>query len=168
MTHHFQCDARSRFEVRRLINDAHAATAQSPFDAVSVDGSKRLPFTFAIIDAGSLVASNDPESFAINPAYPKELQPRDRSRAANRVQVQNMAANLSPDALITDFRSLDRGAPIVGDDNVVESGNGRTMAMLRAAEDHPERYADYVEAMLHVAGTYGISESTVRRPKPPV
>ena len=137
-------------------------------EAVSVDGSKRLSFKFAIISAGNLVASNDPESFAINPEYPPELQPRDRSRAANRVQVQNMAANLSPDALITDFKSLDRGAPIVGDDSVVESGNGRAMAILRAISQHPGQYAEYEAALKVRAPEFGMTAEQVAQVDNPV
>jgi hypothetical protein len=59
-------------------------------------------------------------------------------KAAPRVQVERIAANLDPGLLLEDFHSLDRGAPIIGQDKAVESGNGRVMAIARAARLHPD------------------------------
>lgn len=76
-----------------------------------------------------------------------DLQPRERAdRAASELQIGNIAANLDPARLMR-APEADRGAPIVGPDNVVESGNGRVAAIQRAAEQHPERYAAYVDAL---------------------
>ena len=41
----------------------------------------------------------------------------------------------------------DRGAPIVGPDNIVESGNGRVSAIKMAADQFPAKYAAYVKAL---------------------
>lgn len=75
-----------------------------------------------------------------------ELQPRDRSRAASDAQIAEMAANLDPARLMFSPEA-DRGAPIVGPDGVVESGNGRIAALIRAAEKNPERFAAYKQAL---------------------
>jgi len=75
-----------------------------------------------------------------------ELQPRDRSRAASDAQIADMAANLDP-ARLMPSPEADRGAPIVGPDGIVESGNGRIAALIRAAESNPEKYAAYKQAM---------------------
>lgn len=75
-----------------------------------------------------------------------DLQPRDRSRAASDEQIADIARNLDAARLMPSPEG-DRGAPIVGNDMVVESGNGRVGALGRAAEQHPERYQAYVRAI---------------------
>lgn len=75
-----------------------------------------------------------------------ELQPRDRSRAASDAQIADMAANLDP-ARLMPSPEADRGAPIVGPDGIVESGNGRIAALIRAAQTNPERFEAYKQAM---------------------
>lgn len=75
-----------------------------------------------------------------------ELQPRDRSRAASDAQIAEMAANLDPARLMFSPEA-DRGAPVVGPDNVVESGNGRIAALIRAASVNPERFEAYKQAL---------------------
>lgn len=71
-----------------------------------------------------------------------DLQPRDRSRAASDEQVAEIAARLDP-ARLMPSPEADRGAPIVGPDGMIESGNGRTMAIERAYERHADRAAAY-------------------------
>lgn len=75
-----------------------------------------------------------------------DLQPRDRSRAASDAQIAEMAAALDPQRLLMSAEA-DRGAPVVGPDNVVESGNGRVAALIRAATESPERFAAYKQAL---------------------
>jgi hypothetical protein len=67
----------------------------------------------------------------VNPAYPQELQPRDRSRAASAAQIRQMASTLQPERLGASA-SPQEGAPILGPDNIVESGNGRILALAQA------------------------------------
>lgn len=87
-----------------------------------------------IVDASTLVRASG------------ELQPRDRSRAASDTQVADMAANLDPARLMY-APEADRGAPVVGPDGVIESGNGRVMALVRAAEQNPEKFEAYKQAL---------------------
>jgi hypothetical protein len=87
-----------------------------------------------IVDASELVAASG------------ELQPRDRSRAASDAQIARMASELDPSRLLP-APEADRGSPIVGPDNVVESGNGRVAALRLAAEQHPERFEAYKQAL---------------------
>ncbi len=88
-----------------------------------------------------------------------ELQPRDRSRAASDAQIEDIAINLDPDRLLPS-READRGAPIIGPDNIVESGNGRRMALLRAAEAYPEKYLAYVKAVKAAGFEFKAMEGT--------
>jgi hypothetical protein len=113
--------------------------------AVFTAAGRRVEVRYEVVDARSLIASHT-GYFQPNPAYPGLLQPRDRGRAASQAQVQEIAARLEPERL---GRSADAstGAPIVGPDNVVESGNGRVLAVLRAYMDHPERVAALRESL---------------------
>jgi hypothetical protein len=72
------------------------------------------------------------------------------------------------DALLRDTGSIDRGSPIVGSDAIVESGNGRVLALRRARELYPERFEDYRQGLLDRAGEYGIPEDDVLAMKNPV
>lgn len=128
----------------------------------------KYEFQYKVKDAGELVASHDPFTFAANEKYPQELQPRLRARAAGKQQVVGMAANLDAEVLLADFQSLDRGAPIVGPDGVVESGNGRVMAITRAAKEFPQVYARYREALMARAAGIGIQEASIKKMAVPI
>lgn len=89
-----------------------------------------LPMRYAVTDVGSLVTShlNDLKT---NPDFPAALQPRDRGRAASESQISRIENAINPELLGASPKAGD-GAPIVGADNVVESGNARTIALRRA------------------------------------
>jgi hypothetical protein len=128
----------------------------------------RYDFKFKVIESSKIIASHDPFTFEPNPQYPQELQPRLRGRAANRAQVMGMAAHLDPDALITDFHSIDRGAPIIGPDGAVESGNGRVMAILHAIKEYPGSYGVYRDAVIEHVERFGISRKQIGKMAEPV
>ena len=88
-----------------------------------------------------------------------DLQPRDRSRGASDAWINDTAARLDP-ALLMPSPSADRGAPIVGPDNVIESGNGRSAAIDRAYAEHPDRAAAY-RRQIELAG-FAIPEGVER------
>lgn len=96
----------------------------------------RIDVEYEVVDASVLTRASG------------DLQPRDRSLGNSDEQVANIAATLDP-ALLMPAATADRGAPIVGPDNVVESGNGRFAAIQRAADKHPDRmdaYRQQIEA----------------------
>ena len=136
--------------------------------AIGANGVTRYAFRFRVVDVHDLIASHDLFTFEPNPSYPQELQPRLRDRAATRLQVDRIAQNLEPSSLLTDFRVLDRGAPIIGPDLVVESGNGRIMALEKAAADFPERLEAYSTMLGDVAPNFGIPASTIEDIEHPV
>lgn len=82
---------------------------------------------FALVDAHSLTTSHNYDGH-VNTAYPQEIQPRDRARIASRMQIQEIANDIKPELYGIDHKTSD-GAPIVGKDGIVESGNGRTIAL---------------------------------------
>jgi len=114
-----------------------------------------------------VIASHTP-AMAINPKYTKELQPRVRDRAASRLQVEKMAKGLSTKALLVDVETLDRGPMIVGPDKMVESGNGRVIALQIAIQDYPENYAEYRAELIQRAQNYGFNPETVAAIEHPI
>ncbi|ONN50960.1 transglycosylase [Acinetobacter genomosp. 33YU] len=111
--------------------------------AYGMDGSS-YDFAYEVKDWADLVSSND-QLYGVNPLYPSELQPRDRTREASRQQIENMANDLKPE-LLGDSYKLSDGAPIIGPDNVVESGNGRTLAIGKAYDNgKADAYREFVQ-----------------------
>ena len=112
--------------------------------AVTASG-REVPVRYAVVEAAHLVPSQGPNGEP-NPNFPAELQPRDRSRAVSQNQVAQIAQNINPRLLDRSVSAAD-GAPIVAPSGVVESGNGRTMALQRAyAEGMPsaDAYRQYL------------------------
>lgn len=98
---------------------------------ITPDGNVEVDTDFEVVDLDTLKSAEG------------QLQPRDRAgRVGSDDQIRNIAANLDPQRLMSS-RESDRGSPIIDDENVVLSGNGRTAAIARAAEQHPDRYAAY-------------------------
>jgi hypothetical protein len=105
-------------------------------------GGNAIDYAWAIVPMESLITSHDPFDLRENKEFPQELQPRDRSRASYQDQITRLAANLDPSLLFWSANVSD-GAPVVGPDRVVESGNGRTMALIRAYAGIPARAKAY-------------------------
>jgi hypothetical protein len=119
---------------------------------ISVPGRPDLAVQYGLAEAGDLTASNNAD-FSANPEYPAELQPRQRDRGAMRGQI---AAMLNPEqfrpGMLGASTEIGTGAPMVGPDGVVESGNGRVMALRQMyAEGGPaaQAYRDYLESQGH-------------------
>lgn len=119
---------------------------------------------FRLVDAAELVVSNYQDG-RINEKYPQELQPRDRTRFSSKLQVNNISRSLRP-AQLTDSGLSSHGAPIVGPDLVVESGNGRMMGIIRA---YAEGKADgYRQFLAENARSFGISAAEVKGMQRPI
>lgn len=121
---------------------------------------ERLEFNVKVVPLDSLVTSHA-DNLAVNRAFPSELQPRVRERAASRVQIDRIVKDFDPDQLLVDTHTIDRGPMIVGPDMVVESGNGRSIALRRLAKEDPEKYAEYVDALRAELPRYGLSEDAL-------
>ena len=94
--------------------------------------------------------------YDINENYPKALQPRDRTRISSQQQIIKMAENIIPEKL-AESAGITDGAPIIGSDNVVESGNGRTLALQYMYEKDNENAKKYREFLFDNAKKYGIN-----------
>lgn len=140
--------------------EAKNAPVQTPTDTVVTPGGKEFEVREEVVEASSLITSNSADG-KVNPAYPKALQPRDRSRSASLTQVNDIAANLNP-KLLGKNASVTDGAPIVSPDNEVESGNGRTLGIQQAyARGNGDKYRAWVESQGH--DTSGMTEPVLIR-----
>lgn len=119
---------------------------------------------FAIVEVSSLSVSNELNG-AINELYPQELQPRDRTSPASveAVHANSNRLNLSQ---LSNSATSDSGSPIIGDDRVVESGNGRVMAMRKAY--YEGRAQSYRERLEQTAEQFGIDADVVSTMTAPV
>jgi hypothetical protein len=125
--------------------------------------NEAIPFRYALVDASDLVPSNHPDG-RVNPAYPQELQPRDRTSAESRTQVQQIAGNLQPERL-GESADIVNGAPLVGPDGIVESGNGRVMALASAPAERRNAYRRWLRSN---AERFGIDPKAVDGVRAPV
>jgi hypothetical protein len=126
--------------------EAKIATVQT----VTTPSGREFDVRSKVVEAGSLVTSNTTDG-AVNPDYPAELQPRDRSRSASLDQINDIASKLNP-RLLGDSASATDGAPIVSPDGVVESGNGRTLGIQQAYAkntDGAQKYRAWLESQGH-------------------
>ncbi len=124
-------------------------------------------FRYRVANLSDVITSHD-DAYQPNPNYPQELQPRIRDRAASRTQIGTMAKNLNPRALLHDSGFIDTGPMIVGPDMVVESGNGRVMALRMAADDYPDRFALYRDILIKNASRYGLTPQAIEQFERPV
>ena len=116
-----------------------------------------IEFHYALADVNGVIASHDIYGDE-NAAYPAELQPRDRSRSRSQAQVRELANNLAPSRLGASS-DVQNGAPIVGPDMVVESGNGRMGALQYLASKG--KLTDYTAWLKEHASEFGISPDQV-------
>ena len=123
------------------------------------------PVAYKIVPMESLNISNT-DSGGINPNYPQQLQPRERSRFADMVQVDGIAKNLEPKMLDT-TEEISSGSPITDTGSNIVSGNGRAMAIRKAynnpelAETSGKKYRDFVQQR---AKDLGLNISNIKNP----
>jgi hypothetical protein len=119
---------------------------------------------FKVIEGKNLKASNNTDG-TVNPEFPSELQPRDRERAGSISQVQKISSNLKP-KFLGDSALASQGAPIVGKDNAVESGNGRTMAIKKAyKEGNADKYKSWI---IENAAKFGLDAADFENMEEPI
>lgn len=147
-------------EVTRPRLEATGATA-----TVYTERNTPVNVRYAVVEPDELIVSNDPVTLRVNPAFPQELQPRDRTRAASEAQIERIAANLQP-AFLGESPKASEGAPIVGPDGVVESGNARTIALIRAYESG--RADHYKQWLIENAERFGLDPQAIRSMERPI
>jgi len=117
----------------RLASEQNGTNEQE----VTAPSGQKVRTRFEVVDAGALRKAEG------------ELQNRDRSRDSTDLQVTDIVSRFDPTRLGPSAES-DRGAPIIGPDGIIESGNGRTMAIERVFAEHPDKaaaYRAYIESL---------------------
>lgn len=108
---------------------------------VTPSGGMEIQTKLQVVERADIITSD-------SKAFDQNLQPRERGvRTQSDVRIQEIAAKLDAYQLGR-TRTSNTGAPIVGPDGMVESGNGRVLAIDKAFERHKDRsqsYRDYIE-----------------------
>ena len=150
--------------------DAAVAAQMSPtlggLTTFQTESGANLEAQYALVDADALLSSHD-EFLRPNPAYPAEIQPRDRERAASEVQISSIVQRLNP-ARLGESQDAANGAPIVGDDGVVESGNARTIALKRVYQSNGQTAQQYRQWLENNAQRFGLAPNDVAAMAKPV
>ncbi len=123
-----------------------------------------IDIRYRIVEADSLITSNL-ENGGINPDYSQELQPRDRSRDASIEEIAKISTNLDPE-LLGESRLASDGAPIIGSDLMVESGNGRTLAIRQAYKNGTAQ--NYRNWLMNNAQYFGLNPDEIANMNNPV
>lgn len=145
----------------RVLDEVRAQTK-----AYTPEG-KEVQAQWDVVDASDLVTSNT-DSFTINPDFPASRQPRDRTRASAQQQVNEIASKLQPN-LLGESPDVSTGAPFVGaNDNVVDSGNGRSMAIRRVYQEGGEKAGEYRQFVNEQAAKFGLDTDAVNMMQSPV
>lgn len=122
--------------------------------AIYDNSGKVYEVLYKVVPADSLIVSNDING-NINENYPKELQPRDRSRISSQQQIKTIANHIIPEQL-AESSGITDGSPIIGSDKVVESGNGRTLALQYMYKQNDSNAQKYLDFLKNNAKKYGI------------
>jgi len=145
----------------RVLDESRAQTR-----AYTPEG-KEVQAQWDVVDASDLVTSNT-DNFTINPNFPAARQPRDRTRASAQQQVNEIASKLQPN-LLGESPDVSTGAPFVGaNDNVVDSGNGRSMAIRRVYQEGGEKAGEYRQFVNEQAAKFGLDTDAVNMMQSPV
>ena len=94
---------------------------------------------FEVMEADDILTSD-------KKGYDPAIQPRQRGgRIGLETQVEDIRANLRPEWLGSSPQA-DRGSPILGPDNMAETGNGRIMALRGLSPEGRQRYNDWLKS----------------------
>lgn len=156
----YSVDNEGPAEYNMLMERDDVALGES--DQTYTEADRPVDFTWAVVPADSLIVSND-QYGSMNPDYPAELQPRDRSRVASQEQIQKISRRLNP-RMLAESPTAQNGAPIIRGDGAVIGGNARSAAILAAYESGAAR--DYEKFIRERGGRYGID--TAKLPERPV
>lgn len=146
--------------------EAKVAIATGSTVTAKTERGTSIEAQYAIVDAGQLISSHD-TALKQDERYPQELQPRDRSRLASEDQVNRIANGLEP-SFLGESPKVSEGAPIVGPDMVVESGNGRVIALKRIYEQNHKNAATYRQWLVDNAAKFGLDPKVIEDAGAPV
>ena len=131
--------------------DAVKVLSDTRSESFTPAGDTSIETDLAVVDAADLIVSHN-EQGKPDPRYPRDLQPRERDRSTSQQQIREMASRIQP-GMLGESPTTDTGAPIVGPDGAVESGNGRAAAIrLAYRRKKGDAYRTMVEQQARRAG----------------
>lgn len=133
----------------------------------SVDPTRKIRVRYRVVELVEPITSNTLTG-EINPTYIQTLQPRQRERAASMMQIDGIAKNLDKDALLKTAANWSDGPPLIGPDGMVESGNGRLLALRWAVEINPPGYNAYRQQLTEQANRFGLNAAEIAQMTQPV
>ena len=136
--------------------------AQGKAGTAFTESNQEIDFYYAVVSSDDLIASHLPGG-AKNPSYPKERQPRQRERSSSTAQITEMSQKLNPERLGTNPMVSD-GAPFIDSSLVVESGNGRKLA-IDLSRRKSNKYDNWLESN---APEFGINPAVVKETNNPI
>ncbi|MGM0587082.1 MAG: LPD1 domain-containing protein [Bacteroidota bacterium] len=131
------------------------------------DGSISESGEYAIMEADQLIASHNPDCSKNSDHRISKGQPRNRASESLCAQPKFIAKNLKPES-ITQGNLAFNGAPTVLPDGQVIQGNGRTLAMKIAYNEHPGKAKEYRQYLIDNASQYGLKAEEVKGYDKPV
>ena len=134
-------------------------------------GAGDIDVRFELVEHDSVIASNIDEGTNLSPnkKYTEKLQPRDRDTIESLSQIIEISGeNFDPRVLIFPDVNGKTGAPVVGPDNMVESGNGRILALGRIYKNKGPNLANYKSTMKAWASMYGIDPAKIDSMSQPI
>jgi hypothetical protein len=122
-------------------------------------GGTRVDAEWAVMNINAVTSSHF-DDFTVNPVYPRGMQPRDRSRGPYRTQIREIIGNLDPEEL-GESSNIAFGAPTIGRDGIIESGNGRVLVLRTAYREGAEGAARYRAWLRANASKFGLKPEDV-------
>lgn len=123
-----------------------------------IEAAPDVPARFRLVELDDLLTSDAP-------AYPKELQLRARGRKESAAQVDKIARTFRADDALRSENGWEGAQIVRASDAAVVSGNGRTMAMRKLAD---EQFAVYRGKLRERAGEFGLTPEQVDAMRRPV
>jgi hypothetical protein len=139
--------------------------------SIVLPGDRQMTADYIVVEADDLIATHDPrKGFAANPAGDFNERPYHdpEAGAPSRKTVQNIAAALNPDLVLTDSPTAVDGPPITTADFRVVGGNARAMGIQLAYSRPGQAGARYRDALIARAQALGIDPERVRGMRAPV
>ena len=163
-------DAVQRHIIATALNAHQQRIAKAPAGKtetiLSDDVKTEYPAQYKIVSADDITPSNNTDG-SVNAFYPQQYQPRDRTRAGMRKQVEDMPNKLNPSALGASSNA-NMGAPVINSQGVVLNGNGRTMDLKSVYKGKPKQIKAYKDFLKQNAKSLGIDPATIDSIKNPV
>lgn len=127
---------------------------------------------YALVDLDDITASHNETNFRNSEGYPidetgQNINDRDYENDKNLQEtVRKYARELDPLQLINNHPTAE-GTPIVNNEMLVVSGNNRTMSSKLAANENPEKWAEYQKELQSELPSYGIDPEEIKNYKKP-